>query len=152
MVVFDVSELQFILICETVRPNIGYRDLYEGHAAELKQWKLDHLRLKKSMSSAQATAGPSDDADIIASSNIGSNAGDFMFIHSQKGRIQLKSHDGYMYVKEKNVNEKIYWRCTRYTTKLRCHARIHTLKHEIVRQSQHNHDPLERHRTDRRTR
>lgn len=80
------------------------------------------------------------------STSIGRNIGDFMFIHSQKGKIQLKSHDGYLYVKEKNVNDKIYWRCTRYTTKLRCHARVHTVKHEIVRQTEHNHDPIARRR------
>lgn len=106
-------------------------------------WKLEpfeYTKQKAPLKEVQTTK----DCDVASSSNIGSNAGDFMFIHSQKGRIQLKSHDGYMYVKEKNVNEKIYWRCTRYTTKLRCHARIHTLKHEIVRQSQHNHDPIEK--------
>lgn len=67
---------------------------------------------------------------------------DFAFIQSQKGKIQLKTRDGFCYVKEKQVNDKIYWRCTAYTTKLRCHARIHTLEYEIVRQTSHNHLPI----------
>lgn len=67
---------------------------------------------------------------------------DFAFIQSQKGKIQLKTRDGFCYVKEKEVNDKIYWRCTAYTTKLRCHARIHTLEYDIVRQTSHNHLPI----------
>lgn len=67
---------------------------------------------------------------------------DFVFIQSQKGKTQLKTRDGFCYVKEKQVNDKIYWRCTAYTTKLRCHARIHTLEYEIVRQTSHNHLPI----------
>ena len=53
----------------------------------------------------------------------------------------MKTKDGYFYVKEKQINDKIYWRCTAYTTKLRCHARIHTLKLVVVRRTEHNHCP-----------
>lgn len=67
---------------------------------------------------------------------------DFAFIQSQKGKVQLKTRDGFCYVKEKQVNDKTYWRCTAYTTKLRCHARIHTLQYDIVRQTSHNHLPI----------
>lgn len=65
----------------------------------------------------------------------------FVFIHSQKGKIQLKTPDGYLYVKEKQVNDKVYWRCTGYTTKSHCKSRMHTLYNDIVRQTPHNHAP-----------
>lgn len=62
------------------------------------------------------------------------------FVWSQKGKCQL-AHDGYFYVREKRVHDKIYWRCVDYTSKKRCHARIHTLGDQIVRNTPHCHDP-----------
>lgn len=69
------------------------------------------------------------------------SAAPFVFIHSQKGKMQLKTPDGYLYVKEKQVNDKVYWRCTAYTTRSHCKSRMHTLHSDIVRQTQHNHAP-----------
>ncbi|XP_055616858.1 modifier of mdg4-like isoform X25 [Toxorhynchites rutilus septentrionalis] len=57
---------------------------------------------------------------------------------SQKGRLQL-SCDGFFYVKEKTVKMKEYWRCIYYTTKIKCHGRLHTLKGEIQHTTPHNH-------------
>ncbi|XP_055594758.1 modifier of mdg4-like isoform X17 [Uranotaenia lowii] len=59
---------------------------------------------------------------------------------SQKGRLQL-SCDGFFYVKEKTVKQKEYWRCVYYTTKIRCHGRLHTLNGEINHSTPHNHRP-----------
>lgn len=63
------------------------------------------------------------------------------YVQSQKGHVQLRTSDGFYYVKEKVVNYKVYWRCAFYTTKIRCHSRIHTINEKIVRQTQHNHPP-----------
>ncbi|XP_021693986.1 modifier of mdg4 isoform X24 [Aedes aegypti] len=57
---------------------------------------------------------------------------------SQKGRLQL-SCDGFYYVKEKTVKQKEYWRCIYYTTKIKCHGRLHTLNGEIHHSTPHNH-------------
>lgn len=64
----------------------------------------------------------------------------FDFIYSQKGKVLLRTQDGHLYVKEKQVNYKVYWRCASYTTKLRCHARMHTVRDEIVRRTEHSHE------------
>lgn len=61
------------------------------------------------------------------------------FVRSQKGKIQMVK-DGYFYCQEKTINNKIYWRCAQYTTTSKCHARLHTLKGEIVRKTPHNHE------------
>lgn len=66
----------------------------------------------------------------------------FQFIKSQKGYIQLKTNDGYVYVKEKAIQEKVYWRCTAYTRTIQCHARAHTINTNIVRRTAHNHLPF----------
>lgn len=57
---------------------------------------------------------------------------------SQKGRLQL-SCDGFFYVKEKTVKQKEYWRCIYYTTKIKCHGRLHTISGEIQHATPHNH-------------
>lgn len=65
----------------------------------------------------------------------------FVYIHSQKGKIQLKTSSGYLYVKEKQVNDKVYWRCTGYTTRSHCKSRMHTVRDDVVRETPHNHEP-----------
>lgn len=50
--------------------------------------------------------------------------------------------DGYVYVKEKKIQDKIYWRCSAYTKKNQCHARAHTVNQNIVRKTPHNHMPF----------
>lgn len=40
----------------------------------------------------------------------------------QRPRLDL---DGYSYVKDRITNEKIYWRCFKYSSD-RCHSRLHT--------------------------
>lgn len=63
------------------------------------------------------------------------------YVSSQKGKYQL-AYRGFYYVREKVVNNKVYWRCIEYTSKLRCHARIHTVGDNIVRDTPHCHDPI----------
>lgn len=63
------------------------------------------------------------------------------FVTSQKGNSQLAS-EGFFYVREKTVRNKIYWRCVEYTSKVKCHSRIHTMDGRIVRFTQHNHEPI----------
>lgn len=63
------------------------------------------------------------------------------YVSSQKGKFQL-AHGGFYYVREKVVNNKVYWRCIEYTSKLRCHARIHTVGESIVRSTPHSHEPV----------
>lgn len=63
------------------------------------------------------------------------------YVSSQKGKYQL-AHGGFYYVREKVVNNKVYWRCIEYTSKLRCHARIHTIGENIVRNTPHSHEPM----------
>ncbi|KAM8706939.1 hypothetical protein ACLKA7_011098 [Drosophila subpalustris] len=55
----------------------------------------------------------------------------FCYVVSQKGRTLLL-HDGFYYIREKASSHKTYWRCTQYTTALKCHGRIHTLNGRIV--------------------
>lgn len=94
---------------------------------------------------SETVKGHDDDDELLLSETDTDvhhqSSADFVFIHSQKGKMQLKTRDGYLYVREKRVNDKVYWRCTGYTTKLRCHARMHTVRNKIVRQTQHNHKP-----------
>lgn len=63
-----------------------------------------------------------------------------LFVTSQKGKCQLV-HNGYCYVQEKLVKDKVYWRCICYTSKLHCHARIHTMGDDVVRSTPHCHPP-----------
>lgn len=63
---------------------------------------------------------------------------DIQYVTSQKGRIQLLSK-GFYYVREKKIRNKVYWRCTQYTTWFRCHGRLHTENGQIVHGSTHNH-------------
>lgn len=63
------------------------------------------------------------------------------FIHSQKGKLQL-CDSGYVYVREKIINNRTYWRCAKYTTKDKCYGRVHTTANSIVTKSNHNHEPL----------
>ncbi|KAH8340912.1 hypothetical protein KR059_009557, partial [Drosophila kikkawai] len=64
----------------------------------------------------------------------------FGYVVSQKGRVQL-IHRNFSYVREKCINNKTYWRCTQYTTQIKCHGRVHTLQGRIVHSSSHNHQP-----------
>ncbi|XP_062556406.1 modifier of mdg4-like isoform X13 [Armigeres subalbatus] len=66
---------------------------------------------------------------------------------SQKGRLQL-AYGGFYYVKEKTVKQKEYWRCIYYTTKIKCHGRLHTLNGEIDHSTPHNHVAKEFKRSD----
>lgn len=61
---------------------------------------------------------------------------------SQKGRTQLL-HKGFYYVREKKIRNKVYWRCTQYTTWRRCHGRLHTDDGRIVHTSSHNNNCAE---------
>lgn len=74
-------------------------------------------------------------------SNLGEEEEALNFVPSQKGKFQL-THEGYYYVREKIVNNKVYWRCIEYTSKIRCHARIHTIGNSIVRNTPHCHPPI----------
>ncbi|XP_037807989.1 modifier of mdg4-like isoform X12 [Lucilia sericata] len=67
---------------------------------------------------------------------------DIHYVTSQKGRTQLV-HKGYYYVREKKVRNKVYWRCTQYTTWFHCHGRLHTDEGRIVHSSSHNHGRME---------
>lgn len=64
-------------------------------------------------------------------------------IASQKGK-PLLSYLGYVYVEEKQTNNKIYWRCKLYTApRFRCPGRVHTLKEtkSVIQKHNHNHNP-----------
>lgn len=61
------------------------------------------------------------------------------YVASQKGNFQL-SCDGFFYVREKGVGAKTYWRCVEYTSKSKCHSRIHTMDNRIIRFTNHNHE------------
>ncbi|KAI8046066.1 hypothetical protein M5D96_002266 [Drosophila gunungcola] len=56
-------------------------------------------------------------------------------------------HEKFSYVREKCINGKTYWRCTQYTTQIKCHGRVHTLRGKIVHSSKHNHQPCGQGRT-----
>ena len=60
------------------------------------------------------------------------------YVLSQKGRTILL-FDNYYYVHEKTVKEKTYWRCVKYTTRIRCHGRVHTKSNNVTTISRHNH-------------
>ncbi|KAM7363402.1 modifier of mdg4 isoform 12-T12 [Cochliomyia hominivorax] len=66
------------------------------------------------------------------------NLDGIQYVTSQKGRTQLV-HKGFYYVREKIVRNKVYWRCTQYTTWYHCHGRLHTDEGRIVHSSPHNH-------------
>uniref|UniRef100_A0A182F8L4 FLYWCH-type domain-containing protein n=1 Tax=Anopheles albimanus TaxID=7167 RepID=A0A182F8L4_ANOAL len=57
---------------------------------------------------------------------------------SQKGKLQL-SYNGFYYCKEKTIHEKEYWRCIYYTTKIKCHGRLHVVGNQVFRGTSHNH-------------
>lgn len=62
---------------------------------------------------------------------------------SQKGKAQLE-HNGFVFVREKTRDKKIYWRCVYYTTKYKCRGRIHTdLNETIIKETSHCHKPFE---------
>ncbi|XP_039947838.1 modifier of mdg4-like isoform X18 [Bactrocera neohumeralis] len=67
------------------------------------------------------------------------DASDIHYISSQKGRTLLV-HRGFHYVHEKRIRNKVYWRCTQYTTRRKCHGRVHTENGRIVHKSFHNHN------------
>ncbi|XP_011291263.1 modifier of mdg4 isoform X10 [Musca domestica] len=67
---------------------------------------------------------------------------EIQYVTSQKGRIQLLCR-GFYYVREKKIRNKVYWRCTQYTTWFRCHGRLHTENGRIVHKSLHNHNSAE---------
>uniref|UniRef100_A0A182Y4F4 FLYWCH-type domain-containing protein n=1 Tax=Anopheles stephensi TaxID=30069 RepID=A0A182Y4F4_ANOST len=62
------------------------------------------------------------------------------FRKSQKGKLQL-SHDGYYYCMEKRIQRKEYWRCIYYTTKIKCHGRLHRDDSKVRYMGAHNHAP-----------
>ncbi|XP_070506021.1 modifier of mdg4-like isoform X35 [Chironomus tepperi] len=65
------------------------------------------------------------------------------YVLSQKGKAQLE-HNGYVFVREKTRDQKIYWRCINYTTKYKCKGRIHTyLDERIIKETPHCHKPFE---------
>ncbi|KAG5672371.1 hypothetical protein PVAND_002503 [Polypedilum vanderplanki] len=68
----------------------------------------------------------------------------FSYVISQKGKPQLE-HNGYVFVKEKEREKKVYWRCIYYTTKYKCRGRIHTeaIDNKIIKETPHCHKPLE---------
>lgn len=68
----------------------------------------------------------------------------FSLVTSQKGKPQL-SHEGYIYVEEKKLANKVYWRCKHYTSYNKCPGRAHTLQNSnttmVLVKHAHNHDP-----------
>uniref|UniRef100_A0A182MBE5 FLYWCH-type domain-containing protein n=1 Tax=Anopheles culicifacies TaxID=139723 RepID=A0A182MBE5_9DIPT len=62
------------------------------------------------------------------------------FRTSQKGKLQL-SHQGYYYCMEKKIQHKEYWRCIYYTTKIKCHGRLHRYDDNVHQMGAHNHAP-----------
>ncbi|XP_049532480.1 modifier of mdg4-like isoform X17 [Anopheles darlingi] len=61
-----------------------------------------------------------------------------VYRRSQKGKMQL-SYNGFYYCKEKTIHEKEYWRCIYYTTKIKCHGRLHVIGNQVFRGTSHNH-------------
>uniref|UniRef100_A0A4Y0APV2 BTB domain-containing protein n=1 Tax=Anopheles funestus TaxID=62324 RepID=A0A4Y0APV2_ANOFN len=62
------------------------------------------------------------------------------FRTSQKGKLQL-SHEGFYYCMEKKIQHKEYWRCIYYTTKIKCHGRLHLYDNKVHQMGAHNHAP-----------
>ncbi|XP_053946039.1 modifier of mdg4 isoform X13 [Anastrepha ludens] len=77
--------------------------------------------------------------DRNRSTYVDDDAADIHYISSQRGRTMLV-HRGYHYVHEKRIRSKVYWRCTQYTTRRKCHGRLHMENGRIVRKSFHNHN------------
>lgn len=75
---------------------------------------------------------------IITTDSMKDENSDFNFVRSQKGKMQL-SCGGYVYVQEKTLKGKVYWRCIEYTTKHKCKGRLHSINNEIVKRVPHNH-------------
>ncbi|XP_012159357.1 modifier of mdg4 isoform X16 [Ceratitis capitata] len=69
------------------------------------------------------------------------DSADIHYISSQKGRTLLV-HRGFHYVLEKRIRNKVYWRCTQYTTIRKCHGRVHTENDRVVHKSLHNHNVI----------
>uniref|UniRef100_A0A182HJU4 BEN domain-containing protein n=1 Tax=Anopheles arabiensis TaxID=7173 RepID=A0A182HJU4_ANOAR len=62
------------------------------------------------------------------------------FRTSQKGKLQL-SYGGFYYCMEKKIHHKEYWRCIYYTTKIKCHGRLHRFDNKVHHMGAHNHAP-----------
>ncbi|XP_076045223.1 uncharacterized protein LOC143027676 isoform X3 [Oratosquilla oratoria] len=63
---------------------------------------------------------------------------DITFVESEKGKRKL-CLDGYLYIKDRSVNNKIYWKCD-MSRKIKCFARVITVNDTIQKQSgNHNH-------------
>ncbi|XP_042228774.1 uncharacterized protein LOC121870859 [Homarus americanus] len=63
---------------------------------------------------------------------------DITFVESEKGKKKL-CLDGYLYIKDKTVNNKIYWKCE-MCKKMKCSARVITVNESIQKRSgNHNH-------------
>ncbi|XP_052864885.1 modifier of mdg4-like isoform X19 [Anopheles cruzii] len=60
------------------------------------------------------------------------------YTKSQKGKMQL-AYEGFYYVKEKKIHNKEYWRCIYYTTKIKCHGRLHMVGSQVFQGTAHNH-------------
>lgn len=60
------------------------------------------------------------------------------FVSSVKGKQKLLDN-GHMYIKDKNSEGKIIWKCDK-SRLLKCHARIHSTNDEIIKRiGEHNH-------------
>lgn len=60
------------------------------------------------------------------------------YIESVKGHRKLLL-DGHLYIKDKQIDSKIYWRCERYK-KFKCSVRVISVDNDITKESgQHNH-------------
>ena len=60
------------------------------------------------------------------------------FVSSEKGRPKLLL-DGYLYYKDKQVQERVYWKCERFRN-IKCGARVVTECDSVLSmRSEHNH-------------
>lgn len=58
------------------------------------------------------------------------------------------SLDGFYYCMEKRLQNKEYWRCIYYTTKIKCHGRLHRWDNKLHKMRAHNHPPQLFNRSD----
>ena len=65
------------------------------------------------------------------------------FITTQQGTSLLQDSAGYTYLKNRNIESRIYWKCGKYS-KFKCPARVTTDGEFFVNvSSKHNHAPPE---------
>ncbi|KAJ8874969.1 hypothetical protein PR048_022859 [Dryococelus australis] len=66
------------------------------------------------------------------------STGGVRIVYSNKGKPQL-IHNGYLFIVDKNIGEKVHWRCI---DSRNCRARIHTSDNMVsIRCSEHTHEP-----------